>query len=98
MIVHDQFANKLANRTSEDSFLFFNIGTSFVWMDASNTPKDPLSRIVFANAYPTSHDVNQQTCSIDRMDIIIGFSSGDCVWYDPIGCKYLRLNKDVSTA
>jgi hypothetical protein len=27
------------------------------------------------------------------LDIIIGFSTGDIIWYDPLGCKYVRLNK-----
>ncbi|SAL99761.1 hypothetical protein [Absidia glauca] len=94
MIVHDRLAQVLANRTIDDSFLFFNIGTSFLWMDAKGKPKDPLSRIVFTKAYPTCHDINLVTKSSEHLDVIIGFSSGDCVWYDPLTSKYFRLNKD----
>jgi hypothetical protein len=39
MIIHDRLAQVLANRTIDDSFLFFNIGTSFLWMDAKGKPK-----------------------------------------------------------
>ncbi|KAI8084985.1 uncharacterized protein BX664DRAFT_338261 [Halteromyces radiatus] len=94
MIIHDRLAQVLANRTMDDSFLFFNIGTSFLWMDAKGKPKDPLSRIVFTKAYPTCHDVNLMTKCSEHIDVIIGFSSGDCVWYDPLTSKYFRLNKD----
>ncbi|KAG0169806.1 hypothetical protein DFQ30_003212 [Apophysomyces sp. BC1015] len=93
IITHDQLAKKLASRTNDDAFLFYNVGTSFVWMDASSNPKEPLSRIVFTKAYPTSHDVNMTTRSSDHLDVVIGFSTGDCVWYDPMSSKYFRLNK-----
>ncbi|KAI8344804.1 WD40-repeat-containing domain protein [Chlamydoabsidia padenii] len=94
MIIHDRLTQVLANRTMDDSFVFFNVGTSFLWMDAKGNPKDPLSRIVFTKAYPTCHDVNLVTRSSEHLDVIIGFSSGDCVWYDPLTSKYFRLNKD----
>ncbi|CAO3583080.1 unnamed protein product [Absidia cylindrospora] len=94
IIIHDRLTQVLANRTMEDSFVFFNVGTSFLWMDANGKPKDPLSRIVFTKAYPTCHDVNLVTKSSEHLDVIIGFSSGDCVWYDPLTSKYFRLNKD----
>jgi catabolite repression protein CreC len=29
------------------------------------------------------------------LDVIIGFSSGDIIWFDPISNKYARLNKNV---
>lgn len=61
-----------------------------------NALKEPLSRIVFTRAYPTCHDVNILTRSAEHLDVIIGFSSGDLMWYDPISQKYVRLNKDVS--
>ncbi|ORX61355.1 WD40 repeat-like protein [Hesseltinella vesiculosa] len=94
MVVHDRLASILANRSLEDGFLFFNVGTSFLWMDAQSKPKDPLSRIVFSKAYPTCHDVNLVTKTNEHLDVIIGFSSGDLVWYDPLTSKYFRLNKD----
>ncbi|ORX57455.1 WD40 repeat-like protein [Hesseltinella vesiculosa] len=42
---------------------------------------------------PTCHDVNLLTRGADHLDIIIGFSSGDIVWFDPLCNKYGRLNK-----
>ncbi|CAO3644329.1 unnamed protein product [Cunninghamella blakesleeana] len=94
MIIHDRLAHILANRHIDDSYLFFNVGTSFLWMDTKGKPKEPLSRIVFTKANPTCHDINSITKSNEHLDVIIGFSSGDCVWYDPLTSKYFRLNKN----
>lgn len=29
------------------------------------------------------------------MDIIMGFSTGEIIWFEPISQKYTRLNKNV---
>jgi catabolite repression protein CreC len=42
--------------------------------------QEPLARITFS-AYPTCHDVNRATLSPERMDVIIGFTTGDLVWF-----------------
>jgi hypothetical protein len=39
IITNDQLAKILMARTSEDTNLFYNCGTSFVWMDAAGHPK-----------------------------------------------------------
>ncbi|KAI8328983.1 hypothetical protein BC941DRAFT_214690 [Chlamydoabsidia padenii] len=97
IITNEQLARILVARTSEDTNLFYNCGSNFVWMDASCRPMEPLSRIIFARAYPTSHDVNLLTRGSDHLDIIIGFTSGDIVWFDPLCNKYGRINKGVRT-
>ncbi|KAI8352533.1 hypothetical protein BD560DRAFT_225287 [Blakeslea trispora] len=96
IITNDQLAKILMARTSEDTNLFYNCGTSFIWVDAAGHPKEPLSRMVFAKACPTSHDVNLLTRGADHLDIIIGFTTGDIVWFDPLCNKYGRINKGVS--
>ncbi|KAG1151250.1 hypothetical protein G6F37_000312 [Rhizopus arrhizus] len=93
-LIHENLQKILSAKTDEDYYLFYNIGSSFIWMD--NKSKDPLSRIVFSKSYPLCHDVNESTRCDDHLDIIIGFSTGDIVWYDPISCKYVRLNKGGS--
>ncbi|CAO0803166.1 unnamed protein product [Mucor circinelloides] len=93
IITNDQLAKILMARTSDDTNLFYNCGTSFVWVDAHGHPKEPLSRIVFARACPTSHDVNVLTRGADHLDIIIGFTSGDIIHFDPLNNKYSRINK-----
>jgi hypothetical protein len=96
IITNDQLAKILIARTSDDTNLFYNCGTSFVWMDATGHPKEPLSRIIFARSYPTVHDVNMLTRGSDHLDVIIGFSTGDILWFDPLCNKYGRINKGVS--
>jgi hypothetical protein len=52
-------------------------------------------RLTFSRAYPTCHDVNLVTSSHEHLDIIIGFNTGDFVWFDPISNRYSRINKNV---
>ncbi|CAO3637296.1 unnamed protein product [Mucor hiemalis] len=92
-LIHENLQKIISGKGLEDSFLFFNIGSSYIWVDAKNTPKEPLSRIVFSKSYPICHDMNEITRSEDHLDIIIGFTTGDIIWYDPFSCKYVRLNK-----
>ncbi|KAF9338493.1 hypothetical protein BGZ91_008697, partial [Linnemannia elongata] len=56
---------------------------------------EPLSHISFSKAFPTAHDVNILTRSCDHLDVIIGFSTGDIIWFNPLSNKYSRLNKQA---
>ncbi|RCH98403.1 hypothetical protein CU098_008512 [Rhizopus stolonifer] len=87
-LVNENLQKILSSKTAEDHYLFYNIGSSFIWVDAKSKSKDPLSRIVFSKSYPLCHDINESTRCDDHLDIIIGFSTGDIIWYDPLGCKY----------
>jgi WD40 repeat protein len=40
--------------------------------------------------------VNQVTKSAGHIDLIMGFSTGEIIWFEPISQKYTRLNKNVS--
>ncbi|KAF8913527.1 WD40-repeat-containing domain protein [Mucidula mucida] len=79
-------AKALNAKQGDTTFLFYNSGKSFLWVE------EPLSRVTFS-AHPTCHDVNTFTASPERLDVIIGFSTGDLVWLDPISSRYGRLNK-----
>lgn len=39
MIVHDQIAKILFSRTLDDSYIFYNVGTNFIWADANQKVK-----------------------------------------------------------
>ena len=41
------------------------------------------------------HDVNIFTKSPNHLDVIIGSSSADILWYEPLSQKYARINKNV---
>ncbi|CAG8589395.1 3997_t:CDS:2 [Funneliformis caledonium] len=93
IVQNENLTKILANRQNEDTYLFFNSGRTFCWTDLTNKPKELLSKVIFTKAHPMCHDVNQLTRSCDHLDVIIGFSSGDIIWFDPLCNKYYRLNK-----
>ncbi len=42
--------------------------------------QEALARVAFA-AHPTCHDVNHSTASHEHLDIVIGFQTGDLIWF-----------------
>jgi hypothetical protein len=89
----------LQAKTGEVAFLFYNAAKSFFWTEAGSKLKvsgplfmlilrpivctqEPYARITFTS-YPTCHDVNPNTISPERIDVIIGFNTGDLVWFGP---------------
>ncbi|KAJ7685520.1 catabolite repression protein creC [Mycena polygramma] len=89
------FPRSLHSKQGDVTFMFYNVSKSFIWIEAGAKTKEPLARITFS-AYPTCHDVNLLTQSPERLDVMIGFSTGDLVWLDPISSRYARLNKQGS--
>lgn len=88
----DNLHKTLQSKQGEATYLFNNSAKSFIWTEAGAKAKEPLARIHFS-AHPTCHDVNQSTVSPERIDVIIGFNTGDILWFDPISTRYGRLNK-----
>ncbi|KAI8815309.1 WD40-repeat-containing domain protein [Cladochytrium replicatum] len=91
IMAHEQLAKILAWRSAETTYIFYNVGRAFVWADYNRKPKEPLSYIVFKEAYVNCHDVNMLTR--ENMDTIIGFNTGDVMWYSPISGKFSRFNR-----
>ncbi|KAJ6502129.1 catabolite repression protein creC [Mycena sanguinolenta] len=89
------FPRYLQSKQGDVTFMFYNVSKSFIWIEAGAKSKEPLARVTFS-AYPTCHDVNVSTSSSERLEVIIGFSTGDLVWLDPIASRYARLNKQGS--
>ncbi|KAF8246528.1 WD domain-containing protein [Wilcoxina mikolae CBS 423.85] len=95
IITHENLTKRLAERQSEDLMVFANINRAFCWLDMDSAIKqEPLSKILFTKAHPICHDVNMLTRSASQIDVIIGFSTGDIIWFDPISNKYARINKN----
>ncbi|KAA8909940.1 WD40-repeat-containing domain protein [Sphaerosporella brunnea] len=95
IIQHENLTKRLQERSSEDLMLFANINRAFNWLDMDSAIKqEPLSKILFTKAHPICHDVNMVTRSTHQIDVIIGFSTGDIIWFDPISNKYARINKN----
>ncbi|WWC71064.1 uncharacterized protein I206_105017 [Kwoniella pini CBS 10737] len=71
---------------------FWNLGRTFGWGEENPKTKEPLTRITFSQL-PSCHAVNLHTLGPDRVDVVIGFTSGDLIWVDFAIGKYSRLNK-----
>ncbi|CAE6414133.1 unnamed protein product [Rhizoctonia solani] len=84
----------LATKSGDVTFMFYNAGKSFYWMDVSSKLKEPLARISFSQ-FPTCHAVNTLTSSSTCLDIVIGFNTGDLIWFEPLSSRYVRINKQV---
>ena len=53
-----------------------------------------LTKVLFTKAHALCHAVNQITKSSTHLDVIIGFNTGDIIWYEPMSQRYARLNKN----
>ena len=60
-----------------NGFVFWTLENRVV---DGNVLQEPLARVTFS-AYPTCHDVNLFTASPERLDVVIGFHTGDLMWF-----------------
>ncbi|KZM24151.1 hypothetical protein ST47_g4683 [Ascochyta rabiei] len=76
-------------------YAFANINRALQWLDLSSPIKEEhLTKILFTKAHALCHDINHVTKGPNHLDIILGFSTGDIIWYEPISQKYSRINKN----
>ncbi|KAI1148919.1 WD40-repeat-containing domain protein [Nemania diffusa] len=95
VIINEAFSKKMADRPHDGIFAFANINRAFQWLDLSSPTKaDYLTKILFTKAHCLSHDVNLITKSPTHVDIIMGFSTGEIIWWEAISQRYTRLNKN----
>ncbi|KAJ1338350.1 catabolite repression protein CreC [Microdochium nivale] len=95
VIINESLSKKLAERPSDGIFAFTNVNRAFQWLDITSATKaDYLTKILFTKAHCLSHDVNTVTKSINHIDVIMGFSTGEVIWWEPISQRYTRLNKN----
>ncbi|KAI1758212.1 WD40-repeat-containing domain protein [Xylaria castorea] len=95
VIINETFSKKMADRPNDGVFAFANINRAFQWLDfSSSTKADYLTKILFTKAHCLSHDVNLVTKSPSHLDIIMGFSTGEIIWWEAMSQRYTRLNKN----
>ncbi|PWY91962.1 putative catabolite repression protein creC [Aspergillus sclerotioniger CBS 115572] len=95
VITHEAATKRLSDRNPDGLFAFANINRAFQWLDFSAKQKEePVTKILFTKAHMISHDINELTKSSSHIDIIMGSSAGDIIWYEPISQKYARINKN----
>jgi len=56
---------------------------------------DYLTKILFTKAHCLCHDVNRITKTASHIDVIMGYSTGEIIWWEPVSQRYTRLNKNV---
>ncbi|KAJ3478556.1 hypothetical protein NLG97_g8547 [Lecanicillium saksenae] len=56
--------------------------------------QDYLVKILFTKAHALCHDVNMVTKGASHLDVVMGFSTGELIWLEPIAQRYTRLNKN----
>ncbi|KAK6432470.1 hypothetical protein LTR95_011357 [Oleoguttula sp. CCFEE 5521] len=96
VIPHETIAKRLADHAPEGVYAFANVNRAFMWLDltAPDNKTENLTKVLFTKAHATCHDVNKHTQSSAHMDLVLGFNTGDIIWYEPISQKYARLNKN----
>ncbi|KAI5790445.1 catabolite repression protein creC [Pyronema domesticum] len=94
-ITHDKFEKRMGERRTEGLVGIVNINRALEWLDMESAIKhEPLTKILFTKAHPLCHDINPLTRSPTCLDVIIGFSTGDIIWFEPFSNKYTRINKN----
>lgn len=53
-------------------------------------------KILFSKAHMLCHDINSYTKGLSHLDVIMGASSADIMWFEAYSQKYNRINKNVS--
>ncbi|PHH82380.1 hypothetical protein CDD82_6215 [Ophiocordyceps australis] len=95
VIVNESLSKRLTDRPSDGIYAFSNINRAFQWLDLSAPNKhDYLTKILFTKAHCLCHDVNKVTKGLSHIDVIMGFSTGEIIWWEPISQRYTRLNKN----
>ncbi|TQV97675.1 hypothetical protein V2A60_006589 [Cordyceps javanica] len=95
VIVNDSVSRRLTDRPADGIFAFANINRAFQWLDMSSSNKqDYLVKILFTKAHCLCHDVNLATKGASHLDVVMGFSTGEIIWLEPISQRYTRLNKN----
>ncbi|CAI4217501.1 unnamed protein product [Parascedosporium putredinis] len=80
VIGNDASHKKLQDRSTDGMFAFAN--------------NEYLTKILFTKAHCLCHDVNHVTKASNHLDMIMGFSTGDIIWWEPFSQRYTRINKN----
>lgn len=97
VIPHESMAKRLGEHSPDGIFAFANVNRAFMWLDLSlpaDMKTENMTKVLFTKAHAICHDVNTFTQSTSHLDVILGFNTGDLIWYEPVSQKYARLNKN----
>ena len=95
VIPHEGLTKRLQEHNPNGHYAFANVNRALQWLDlTSPTKEEHLTKILFTKAHALCHDINQITKGPNHLDIVMGFSTGDIIWYEPMSQKYTRINKN----
>jgi predicted esterase len=98
VIPHESLSKRLQEHDPNGLYAFANVNRALQWLDLSTENKDEhMTKILFTKAHALCHDVNAATKGPGHIDVVMGFSTGDIIWYEPMSQKYARINKNVGT-
>lgn len=78
--------------SEERTFAFYTWNKTLIWTHLVAGRPIELAKLAF-QSFPTCIAINQATASAGTLDVIIGFASGDLIYFDPFCARYTRLNK-----
>jgi predicted esterase len=95
VIPHEALSKRLHEHNPNGHYAFANINRALQWLDLTSPNKEEhMTKILFTKAHALCHDINQITKGPNHLDIVMGFSTGDIIWYEPMSQKYSRINKN----
>ncbi|KAF2792912.1 catabolite repression protein creC [Melanomma pulvis-pyrius CBS 109.77] len=95
VIPHEALSKRLQEHNPNGLFAFANVNRALQWLDFSSpTKEEHMTKVLFTKAHALCHDINQITKGPNHIDLVLGFSTGDIIWYEPMSQKYARMNKN----
>ncbi|KAL9603834.1 MAG: hypothetical protein Q9219_000943 [cf. Caloplaca sp. 3 TL-2023] len=95
---HEAMTKRIQEHNPEGLFAFASINRAFQWLDLSSTNESKaqhIIKILFTKAHMLCHDVNLSTKGPNHLDIIMGASTADIMWFEAFSQKYARINKNA---
>ncbi|KAL8799188.1 MAG: hypothetical protein Q9182_006088 [Xanthomendoza sp. 2 TL-2023] len=95
---HEAMTKRIQDHNPEGLFAFANINRAFQWLDLSSnndSKAQHIIKILFTKAHMLCHDINSFTKGPSHLDIIMGASTADIMWFEAFSQKYARINKNV---
>ncbi|KAL8632627.1 hypothetical protein Q9189_001631 [Teloschistes chrysophthalmus] len=95
---HEAMTKRIQEHNPEGLLAFANINRAFQWLDLSSsndTKAQHVIKILFAKAHILCHDINLFTKGPNHLELIMGASTGDIMWFEAFSQKYARINKNA---
>ncbi|KAL9000735.1 MAG: hypothetical protein Q9169_000771 [Polycauliona sp. 2 TL-2023] len=95
---HEAMTKRIQEHATDGLFIFANINRAFQWLDLSpsnDSKAQHVIKILFTKAHMLCHDINPFTKGPNHLDIIMGASSADIMWFEAFSQKYARINKNA---